>query len=295
MQEKLMFKNIVLFIAFTTTLVTPTLAKERKIYSKNQGLDGTIDLTMLYGTWVRADNPKKNKNKFVIITPGHPSFLKQGVEFFEKKDKNYREKNGDNWNPYASIASRYRSHLRDAKYIIKTRLKIDAISKVPLAKRGHYRVINEALSHVPRKFDENVYAGSTLAFFGYDLNKNRFYDEFPKSAVPESDGGGVWITSDYIAHESLPKRRNNISYKNAIKINKEKYNFDVVGETDKSMLIGRGVNYHFYDIIDENKFIVYRDGGELLHAYKRATTTYQLPIHSQFKPMVKAIRFNKIK
>lgn len=288
MQEKLMFKKIVLFIAITTTLVTPTLAKERKIYSKNQGLDGTIDLTMLYGTWVRADNPKKHKDKFVIITPGHPSFLKQGVEFFEQKDKNYREKNGDNWNPYASIASSYRSHLRDAKYIIKTRLKIDAISKVPLEKRGYYGVISEALSHVPKKFDENAYAGSTLSFFKYDLKKRRLYDE-----MPESDGGGIWITSDYIAHESLPKRRSHVRYKNAIKINKEKYNFDVVGETDKSMLVGRDVNYHFYDIIDENKFIVYTDDGKLLHAYKRATTTYKLPFHSQFKPMVEAIGFNK--
>jgi len=60
------------------------------------------------------------------------------------------------------------------------------------------------------------------------------------------------------------------------------------------MLLNNEVNYHFYDIVDENKFIVYRDNGKILHAYKRATTSYQLPFHSQFKPMVEAIDFNKV-
>lgn len=284
-----MFKKIVLFIAVTVTLVMPIVAKERKIYNKNQGLDGTIDLTMLYGIWVRADNPKKHENKFVIITPAHPSYLKKGLKFFEDKDESYRTKNGDKWNPYASIASSYKDYLRDSKRIIRTRIKIDAILKVPLEKRGHYRSISEALSNVPKRYDENVYAGASLAFFKYDLKKDRLFDD-----VVVSDGGGILITSDYIAHESLPKRRSHISYKDAIKINKEKYNFDVVGETDKSMLLSNGVNYHFYDIIDENKFIVYRDDGQFLHAYKRATTTYQLPFHSQFKLMVEAIDFNKV-
>jgi len=284
-----MFKNIVLFIALIATLAIPTVAKERKIYNKNQGLDGNIDLKMLYGTWVRADNPKKHKNKFIIITPAYPSYLKKAFEFFKEKDNDYRAENGDNWNPYSSLASSYKGKLRDANRQIKLRNKIDAISKIPLEKRNHYRAINEALRNVSNKFDENLDAGASLAFFKYDLKKDRLFAQ-----APASYGGGVVIASDYIAHESLPNRKNNINYEDAIKINKEKYNFDVINETDASMLLNNEVNYHFYDIVDENKFIVYRDNGKILHAYKRATTTYQLPFHSQYKPMVEAIDFNKV-
>jgi len=284
-----MFKNIVLFISIIATLAIPIAAKERKIYNKNQGLEAPNDLTMLYGTWVRTDKPRKHKNKFVIITPASPSYLKEAVEFFKEKDSNYRAKNGDNWNPYSNLVSSYKSKLRDAKRQIKLRMKIDAISRVPLDKRNNHRAINSALSNVPKNYNENIYAGASLAFFKYDLKKGRLF-----AHVPASDGGGVVIASDYIAHESLPNRKNNINYKDAIKINKKKYKFDIVGETDVSMLLNNEVNYHFYDIIDENKFIVYRDNGQVLHAYKRATTTYELPFHSQYKPMVEAIDFNSL-
>jgi len=284
-----MFKKIVLFIAIVAALAAPTVAKERRIYSTNQGLDDPVDLTMLYGTWVRADNAKKHKNKFVIITPASPSYLKKAVEFFTEKDNDYRKNNGNNWNPYSSLVSSYKGKLRDVNRQIKLRMKIDAISSIPLEKRDDNRAINGALNHVPKNYDEKLYAGASLAFFKYDLKKDRLFAQVPASA-----GGSVVIVSDYIAHESLPNRKNHINYKDAIKINKEKYNFDVIKETDVSMLLNNEVNYHFYDIIDENKFIVYRDNGQFLHAYKRATTTYELPFHSQYSPMVEAIDFNKV-
>jgi len=283
-----MFKNIVLFLSIVATLAIPTEAKERRIYNKNQGLNGNIDLTMLYGTWVRADTPEKHKNKFVIITPAHPSYLKKALEFFIAKDNDYRAKNGENWTPYSSLVSSYKGNLRDANRQIKLRIKIDAISRIPFDKRNHYRAIGEALSDVPERYDENLYVGASLTFFNYDLKKNRLFPQ-----APAYNGGGVVIASDYIAHESLPNRHNNINYRDAIKINRKKYNFDVIGETDVSMLLNNEVNYHFYDIIDENKFIVYRDNGQILHAYKRAKNTYELPFHSQYKPMVEAIGFNK--
>lgn len=270
-----------------TTLAMTTVAKERKIYNKNQGLDGDVDLTMLYGTWVRADNPKKYKNRFMIITPANPSYLEKAVELFEEKDKKHRAETDDVWNPYSSLASSYRSQLRDAKRLIKLRLKIDAISAVTPKERKVYGsfALREALRKAPKDYDEKLYAGSPLAFFDYDLNQ---YGDNKLS------GGSVSMSSDYIVHEDLPHRKNKINYEDAIKINKEKYNFDIIRETDVSMLLNNGVNYHFYDIIDENKFIVYRDNGAILHAYKRVKTQYELPYHSQYQPMVDAIKLNKI-
>lgn len=282
-----MFKNIVLFVSVMITLTTPAVAKERKIYNKNQGLNSNIDLTMLYGTWVRADNPKKHKNKFVIITPANPSYLKKAVEFFEAKDKEHRAETGEGWNPYSSLASSYRDKLRDAKRLIKLRLKIDAISAVPPKERKVYGsfALHEALRKAPKDYHEKLYAGSSLAFFKYDLN---IYGD------DKSSGGSVSISSNYIVHEDMPNRKRHINYVDAIKINKEKYNFDIIGETDVSMLLNNDVNYHFYDIVDENKFIVYRDNGAILHAYKRAKTSYELPYHSQYQSMVDAVNLNEI-
>jgi len=276
-----MFKKTVLFISIITTLAIPTVAKERKIYNKNQGLHGVIDLTMLYGTWVSAIQPKKHKGEIVIITPANLSYLEKAIELFKEKDKAYRAEVGGSWNPYSSLLSSYKDHLRNSNRLMKLRIKIDAISAVPLKKRHYYQAIDKALREASESNYENIYSGSVLAFFKY------------KNGV--LSGGNVTISSDYIAHESLPNRKSKVNYRDAIKINKDKYNFDVIGETDLSMLLDNGSNYHFYDIIDENKFIVYKGDGSILHAYKRVKTSYEFPFHSKYSPMLEAIGLNKIK
>ena len=266
----------------------PTVAKERKIYNINQGVDSVVDLTMLYGTWVRADQPKKHKNEFIIITPANLSYLEEALELFKEKDKAYRAETDGSRNPYSTLVSSYKNKLRDSNHLMKLRIKIDAISTVPLEKRNDYRAINKALNEAPKNHDKNIYAGSALAFFKYKINNPN------KSTNASLSGGSIVISSDYVAHESLPNRKNHINYRDAIKINKDKYNFDVIGETDLSMLLNNDVNYHFYDIIDENKFIVYRDGGEILHAYKRSKISHELPFHSKYRPMVEAVGLNKV-